>query len=88
MYLHYVLDLWFEKVVKPRCDGEANRDQPSESDGMNVTPCIADASTTEEPGAEKLARRGLCGGPLVRAVPTAETFRIFLLRKSYLVTTI
>ena len=23
IYLHYVLDLWFEKVVKPRCDGEA-----------------------------------------------------------------
>jgi len=23
VYLHYVLDLWFEKVVKPRCDGEA-----------------------------------------------------------------
>jgi RNA-directed DNA polymerase len=22
-YLHYVLDLWFEKVVKPRCAGEA-----------------------------------------------------------------
>ena len=22
VYLHYVLDLWFEKVVKPRCDGE------------------------------------------------------------------
>ena len=22
-YLHYVLDLWFEKVVKPRCKGEA-----------------------------------------------------------------
>lgn len=23
IYLHYVLDLWFEKVVKPRCQGEA-----------------------------------------------------------------
>lgn len=23
IYLHYVLDLWFEKVVKPRCRGEA-----------------------------------------------------------------
>lgn len=23
IYLHYVLDLWFEKVVKPRCKGEA-----------------------------------------------------------------
>ena len=23
VYLHYVLDLWFEKVVKLRCDGEA-----------------------------------------------------------------
>ncbi len=23
VYLHYVLDLWFEKVVKPRCAGEA-----------------------------------------------------------------
>ncbi len=23
IYLHYVLDLWFEKVVKPRCDGDA-----------------------------------------------------------------
>jgi len=23
IYLHYVLDLWFEKVVKPRCEGEA-----------------------------------------------------------------
>jgi group II intron reverse transcriptase/maturase len=22
IYLHYVLDLWFEKAVKPRCDGE------------------------------------------------------------------
>jgi len=22
IYLHYVLDLWFEKVVKPRCDGD------------------------------------------------------------------
>jgi RNA-directed DNA polymerase len=22
VYLHYVLDLWFEKVVKPRCQGE------------------------------------------------------------------
>ena len=22
VYLHYVLDLWFEKVVKPRCKGE------------------------------------------------------------------
>jgi retron-type reverse transcriptase len=22
-YLHYALDLWFEKVVKPRCQGEA-----------------------------------------------------------------
>jgi len=23
VYLHYVLDLWFEKVVKPHCQGEA-----------------------------------------------------------------
>jgi group II intron reverse transcriptase/maturase len=23
IYLHYVLDLWFEKIVKPRCDGQA-----------------------------------------------------------------
>lgn len=23
IYLHYVLDLWFERVVKPRCDGDA-----------------------------------------------------------------
>ena len=23
VYLHYVLDLWFERVVKPRCKGEA-----------------------------------------------------------------
>lgn len=23
VYLHYSLDLWFEKVVKPRCEGEA-----------------------------------------------------------------
>lgn len=23
VYLHYVLDLWFEKIVKNRCDGEA-----------------------------------------------------------------
>lgn len=23
IYLHYALDLWFEKVVKPRCEGEA-----------------------------------------------------------------
>ena len=23
VYLHYALDLWFEKVVKPRCQGEA-----------------------------------------------------------------
>jgi RNA-directed DNA polymerase len=23
IYLHYALDLWFEKVVKPRCDGVA-----------------------------------------------------------------
>ncbi len=23
IYLHYVLDLWFEKMVKPRCEGEA-----------------------------------------------------------------
>lgn len=23
VYLHYALDLWFEKVVKPRCSGEA-----------------------------------------------------------------
>jgi RNA-directed DNA polymerase len=23
IYLHYVLDIWFEKVVKPRCRGEA-----------------------------------------------------------------
>ena len=23
VYLHYVLDLWFEKVVKSRCDGDA-----------------------------------------------------------------
>jgi hypothetical protein len=23
VYLHYVLDLWFEKVIKPRCRGEA-----------------------------------------------------------------
>lgn len=23
LYLHYVLDLWFDKVVKPRCRGEA-----------------------------------------------------------------
>jgi group II intron reverse transcriptase/maturase len=22
IYLHYVLDLWFEKIVKPRCEGE------------------------------------------------------------------
>ncbi len=22
IYLHYVLDIWFEKAVKPRCDGE------------------------------------------------------------------
>jgi retron-type reverse transcriptase len=24
IYLHYVLDLWFEKAVKKRCKGEAN----------------------------------------------------------------
>ncbi len=23
VYLHYVLDLWFERVVKPRCNGQA-----------------------------------------------------------------
>jgi RNA-directed DNA polymerase len=23
IYLHYALDLWFEKVVKPRCEGQA-----------------------------------------------------------------
>jgi hypothetical protein len=23
IYLHYALDIWFEKVVKPRCEGEA-----------------------------------------------------------------
>ena len=23
IYLHYVLDIWFEKVVKPRCEGQA-----------------------------------------------------------------
>jgi len=23
VYLHYVLDLWFEKVIKPQCGGEA-----------------------------------------------------------------
>jgi hypothetical protein len=23
VYLHYALDLWFQKVVKPRCRGEA-----------------------------------------------------------------
>ena len=23
VYLHYVLDLWFEKVIKPQCQGEA-----------------------------------------------------------------
>jgi len=23
VYLHYVLDLWFERVVKPRLQGEA-----------------------------------------------------------------
>jgi hypothetical protein len=23
VYLHYVLDLWFENVIKPRCRGEA-----------------------------------------------------------------
>jgi hypothetical protein len=23
IYLHYVLDLWFEKIVKPRCGGDA-----------------------------------------------------------------
>jgi RNA-directed DNA polymerase len=23
VYLHYALDLWFERVVKPRCDGQA-----------------------------------------------------------------
>jgi RNA-directed DNA polymerase len=23
IYLHYVLDLWFEKIVKPRCEGKA-----------------------------------------------------------------
>ena len=23
IYLHYALDLWFEKVVKPRCRGDA-----------------------------------------------------------------
>lgn len=23
VYLHYVLDLWFEKVIKPQCDGQA-----------------------------------------------------------------
>ena len=23
VYLHYTLDIWFEKVVKPRCQGEA-----------------------------------------------------------------
>ena len=23
IYLHYALDLWFEKVIKPRCEGEA-----------------------------------------------------------------
>ncbi|GAI61925.1 unnamed protein product, partial [marine sediment metagenome] len=22
IYLHYALDLWFEKVVKPRCNGD------------------------------------------------------------------
>jgi hypothetical protein len=24
LYLHFVLDLWFEKKVKPQCRGEAN----------------------------------------------------------------
>ena len=25
IYLHYVLDLWFERVVKARCQGQAHR---------------------------------------------------------------
>ena len=24
IYLHYVLDLWFERVVKPGCEGQAH----------------------------------------------------------------
>jgi len=30
VYLHYALDLWFEKVVKPRCGGEGGEDQGGE----------------------------------------------------------
>ena len=32
--LHYVLDLWFERVVKPRCRGQAHRRTES-----SVQPC-------------------------------------------------
>ncbi len=51
---------------------------------MKATPCIAEASTTEEPVAEKL-HGGVCaGGPPVRAVPTAEIPMEPLLSTSWL----
>ena len=37
-----------------------------------LLPCIAEASTTEEPDAGNTARPGLCGGRRVTGVPTAE----------------
>jgi hypothetical protein len=37
-----------------------------------MVPTCAEASTTEEPDAEKTARPGLCGGRRVTGVPTAE----------------
>ena len=71
VYLHYALDLWFEKVMNPHCRGEAclvryiERPRITERRGQRRPPrpatAFAEARTPEEPGAGK-PHAGICAG--------------------------
>jgi len=62
LYLHYVLDLWFERVVKPRLQGEAYLMRYSD-DFVVCFPYQADAQRFEQVLVKRLAKFALALEP-------------------------
>ena len=58
IYLHYALDLWFEKAIKPRCEGKANLCRYAD-DFIGAFQCKKDAELFYEELGKRLAKFGL-----------------------------
>jgi RNA-directed DNA polymerase len=58
IYLHYALDLWFEKAIKPRCEGKAYLCRYAD-DFIGAFQCKKDAELFYEELGKRLAKFGL-----------------------------